>query len=493
MGLKNAKIFLLYGCNDENLVNNIYNYFKDNYCIKLHRVKIDIETEKSIKEYIKSISEIDYAILLVSDSFLTSENCINEFLKVLKDKKYENKIFPVASSTKIFSSTEITKSKNISEEKYRVLTSPNLYNTGKHKNKKDNKDTFLNIIADKNNSQNIDVKTRIVDKLKEKGFLKKFNIITVGEGLGDCFFIEISNDYWETVVMIDGRDGKGNSYKQVKEKIEEYQNKGQGIDYLIVTHIDSDHINGINNILQLDEMDARKAFEKTVIIYNYVTKPVVNYEHALKFEECIVDNIVIPTCKNNYIPYSCPCLKILSLKKRQYFDPREQQGYKDCAYLTLVHPSDKIEINDVYNDYIKKTSKEKKQPDQELVNRHSIAFLLEYGDVVVLFTGDSSIEIIKNKIHNLKNMEDRKINLIKIPHHGSKDNNTGLVEFAQVHECSKFLVTGEKKWNKKHPSSDLVEELVNGIGDNMHIYTNVELNIYEEKIFRDTEIDMMGD
>ena len=306
----------------------------------------------------------------------------------------------------------------------------------------------------------------------------------MGEGLGDCFFIELENDYCETIIMVDGRKGNGISYNRIEGQLEEYYKQNRKIDYLIVTHIDADHINGINRILKLPETNIiKKLFEKTIVIYNHVTRPVVNYGHAVIFEDLIKNYHVIPTCKKNYIPYSSPGLKILSYEKRQHFDPRDQENDMEYAYLTLLHPSDKWEIDQVHQDYLDKTSKSKVQPKAELVNLYSIAFLIEYRKKTVLFTGDGNIEILKNKISKLKNMcegaSHRKIDLIKMPHHGAKSNNIGLVEFAKNHQCGTFIVTGEKVWNHKHPSKELIVDLIKEFQTELEIYTNVQIDILQ--------------
>lgn len=323
--------------------------------------------------------------------------------------------------------------------------------------------------------------------------MKTFKISSIGEGLGDCFFIELQNDCWKTIIMVDGRKGDRDSFDDIKQKIIMYAN----IDYLIVTHIDYDHIQGVNKLFKLPATDIiRKAFEHTVIIYNYVTRAVINYGHAEMLEEFIRNNTVIPTCWKNYIPYSSPCLKLLSYEKRVKFDPKEQEDYANCAYLTLIHPNKK-EIKLVYQDYREKQKKGEKQPDAELVNQYSIAFLLEYGGKRVLFTGDCYMKELISKINQLKNMANEdsdyeKIHLIKMAHHGAKDNNLGLAEFAVNHKCSKFLVTGEKTWRGLHPEKTLLEELKDKFDKELTVYTNVDVVGYDDYLNTNDVLDMFG-
>ena len=101
--MKKVNIFLSYCWNDSNEADKIYDYFKNSQNIELHRDAIDIEKWGSIKEYMQSISNMDYAILLISDSYLKSANCMYEVLEVMRDRYYRDRIFPAVISSGIYS------------------------------------------------------------------------------------------------------------------------------------------------------------------------------------------------------------------------------------------------------------------------------------------------------------------------------------------------------------------------------------------------------
>lgn len=320
-----------------------------------------------------------------------------------------------------------------------------------------------------------------------------FNIRNVGTNHGDCFFIEIANEIWKSVIMVDGRKGDTESLEEIKEAVLEYEK----IDYLVITHIDEDHLNGARKLLREDSL-VKTIFERTVIIYNYVTKPVISYRQAEEFEELLLNYSVISTIQKNYIPYSSPCLKIISSEKRRELDPREQENAA-YAVMTLIHPQ-KNGIEAVYADYMKYCNR-KGKPDSELINRQSIVFLLEYQDKCALFTGDCEIEDVADEIEQLKNMRDekgnyRRIDVIKIPHHGAIKNNKGLAAFAQKHQCRKYLVTGNREWDNKHPSHELMTDIAKSVGGKIQVYTNVRITFSEEenvKIEDKNELKLMGE
>ena len=58
----------------------------------MHRDKIDIKNWGSIKEYMQSLNDMEYIILIISENYLKSSNCMYEVLETIRDRKYRNKI-----------------------------------------------------------------------------------------------------------------------------------------------------------------------------------------------------------------------------------------------------------------------------------------------------------------------------------------------------------------------------------------------------------------
>lgn len=100
--MKKFEIFLSYNWCDSDIADNIKNFFEKNTDINIHQDKIDIKKWSSIREYMQSIPEMDYTILLISDAYLKSSNCMYEVLEVMRDRKYKEKIFPVVIDKKIY-------------------------------------------------------------------------------------------------------------------------------------------------------------------------------------------------------------------------------------------------------------------------------------------------------------------------------------------------------------------------------------------------------
>lgn len=295
--------------------------------------------------------------------------------------------------------------------------------------------------------------------------------------------------------MIDGHKERQNekSFEWIKENISGYEK----IDYLIVTHIDDDHIGGILKLLELPENDkVSKKLKNTIFIYNSVTSSTINYEQARRLEKILSGRKVINTCKKDYSMYDGELLRILPYDKRVKFDPDDYENYKEFPVMTFIHPNDANDVEKVRDDYNRKIRSDGTigKPNHELVNQHSIVFLMEFMGKRVLLAGDAYIKDISEKVLNLKNIvglvndkkaqnskeeKCKKMDAIKIPHHGAAENNKGLSEFVKKCDCHRFIITGEKEWNEKHPAKSLLNELYDVFGKKLRIYTNIDMSKYQ--------------
>lgn len=184
MTSEQAEIFLSYCWKDEGTANNIAAVLGKVPQIHLHRDVLDIGTWGSIKEYMQSIPRMDYTILLISDAYLNSTNCMYEVLEVMRSRQYREKIFPAVVYTGIYK-PEIRAGyvkywQNECDKLKQALEGINPQNLGPLtedlKRKQDiaaNMAEFLGVVADMNNPAIDDVCMAIENKLKEKGILSE--------------------------------------------------------------------------------------------------------------------------------------------------------------------------------------------------------------------------------------------------------------------------------------------------------------------------------
>lgn len=179
---KPINMFISYCWEDENHAKEIEEHFK-NTIVHTHRDKIDIGIWKSIKEYMQSISDMDYAVLLISDRYLKSFNCMYEVLELMKDRNYKDKIFPAVIEAKIYNpigrASYVLYWQQQYEELDKQIRAINPVNLGKlpddikrAQNIASSVSEFLNIVSDMNNPNISDVSITIEEKLKEYGLLE---------------------------------------------------------------------------------------------------------------------------------------------------------------------------------------------------------------------------------------------------------------------------------------------------------------------------------
>ena len=157
------------------------------------------------------------------------------------------------------------------------------------------------------------------------------------------------------------------------------------IDYIILSHLDNDHIGGTVGLLK--KIKAKKVFVNTDIPTSQTAKELFEYLKEQKIPYEIV--------KNNSILY-------------------EEDGLKISAYLN-------------------------KSIDE---NENSIINLLEYNDFNALFMGDAGIA-------GFEVLPDKKINVLKLGHHGAKDTiNKEILD--KIKPKTVIISTGPNQYGHPH-------------------------------------------
>lgn len=93
-----SKQFISYCWADIDVADIIDADFKRIYGITLTRDQRDLEFKESIKKFMETLNEHDHVIMIISDNYLKSNNCMYEVLEVMRDRRYTNKIFCVILS-----------------------------------------------------------------------------------------------------------------------------------------------------------------------------------------------------------------------------------------------------------------------------------------------------------------------------------------------------------------------------------------------------------
>ena len=232
MGAAQAEVFLSYCWADSKIADEIYENLIQDGQINLHRDTLDIKKWESIKAYMQSIHQMDYMILLISEAYLKSSNCMYEVLEVMRDRKYKDKIFPAVIYTGIYDpliraglvkywQDELAKLK----EALRGIETQNLGPlTEDLKHRQDiaaNIAAFMGLVSDMNNPQMSNVADEIRKKLEEKGLLNPYNnkgekYKAQGENLFETLGIEVHQSKAQ-ITDLDINRFMVNSYSQIRE------------------------------------------------------------------------------------------------------------------------------------------------------------------------------------------------------------------------------------------------------------------------------------
>lgn len=89
---KGKRIFLSYCSKDEDLADIIDDKFSPYNNLKISRYTRDVAYKESFKEFMNSLREHDFVIMLISDFYLKSRACMFEVCELLKDNNYKEKI-----------------------------------------------------------------------------------------------------------------------------------------------------------------------------------------------------------------------------------------------------------------------------------------------------------------------------------------------------------------------------------------------------------------
>jgi len=91
---RKINIFISYSWSDKDIADQIE---KDLTLmgISITRDVRDVAYKQSLSKFMETIRDADFALILISDQYLKSRNCMNEVLHLLKERDYEEKLLPV--------------------------------------------------------------------------------------------------------------------------------------------------------------------------------------------------------------------------------------------------------------------------------------------------------------------------------------------------------------------------------------------------------------
>lgn len=239
-------------------------------------------------------------------------------------------------------------------------------------------------------------------------------IIKISSNNFKLYFIDVGQGDSALIVTPQGKniliDGGGNeNYDVGKNILLPYllDRKVTNLDYVIISHFDTDHVGGILTVLE--ELNVKKV----IIGKQYESSE--NYEKFLRI-----------------------------VKEKNLLVKQVQKG-------------DNINIEK--HIHIKVLFPEKEKKEENNINNNSLVFKLMYKDFSILFTGDIE-KIAEEQIVNLYSRNNiLKSTILKVAHHGSKTSS--IQEFLELVQPKIALIGVGKNNLYGHPNDDVIERLKN--------------------------------
>lgn len=319
---------------------------------------------------------------------------------------------------------------------------------------------------------------------------------------GDCILIEYGEDPNALHrILIDG--GTNDTYKRIKKRMETLSPHQRHFDLLVITHIDADHIAGILDLIEAEDLGITfadiwfngykhlgkpgvKGVEQGELLSDYLEKPHIHWNNAFHGKAVCFDKgktsspIELPGGMK--LTLLSPTKKALADLKPKWKKEAQKAGLFPKERLAYTEdldtaPSGVTGIARTVSLDIDSLAASKCDADTSLTNGSSIAFIAEYDDKKMLFSGDAYASILLDSIKShLPKCEPLYLDLFKIPHHGSDGNITK--KLLERIRCSSYLISTNGAYHK-HPDEAAIAKIIKFGGHKPDLYFNY-LSKYNE-------------
>lgn len=276
--------------------------------------------------------------------------------------------------------------------------------------------------------------------------LFKINILKAGSG--DSILITYADETGvPRNILIDGGTGQiyQKSLKAVMEKLEQ-------LDLVIVTHIDLDHIGGINKLLGSDHRSKiQKVYFNSAALLRKNDSTLVSISDGIKLTDYLsMHGIGIhhdpiyagsETVEHGLsIRFLSPTIEALTCLEKQWTEFEVEN-----TLISAITPNDDRCLSDIAQDPF-----EENKPLQDIANWSSLAFEIIYKGLRILFLGDAKDSVIVEslKANGFGMHNQYKVDYIKLSHHGSKYNTSH--EFLGIVDCNNFIFSTNGTHNHPH-------------------------------------------
>jgi hypothetical protein len=332
-----------------------------------------------------------------------------------------------------------------------------------------------------------------------------FTIEMLPAAHGDCLWLEYGPKKNPYRVLIDG--GRDYSYKHLATRLEErlgdLPKEKRAFELLVITHIDSDHIGGVLELLEANPLDITIR-DTWFNGYHHLPETPPDLLGPVQGERltdllvsgkrpwnAAVEGEALAIAKRDTFPVvklkGGLTLTLLSPTLQELHKLRPQWK-KEVLKAGLVPghpaegshdeedagPSDRLGGGDPDP---KRLARSEFREDTSKANGSSIALLAEYRGKRCLLAGDAFPSLLARSLETLaeqRRVETLPIDLLKVSHHGGKKNTSN--ELLQRIDCKRFLFSTDGS-SFDHPHDESVGRAIMAGGEGTTLYFNYRSDV----------------
>ena len=299
---------------------------------------------------------------------------------------------------------------------------------------------------------------------------------------GDSLLLEYGSG-WIKRILIDG--GRADTYSDIRQVLSDSVGAA-GLDLLVVTHIDQDHILGVLKLF--DDPDRVPIRDVWFNGFGHLTdSPFESF--GAKDGELLTTALLTQQVGWNrafgthpveigrpFTPLDHEATITVVSPDREQLEALVPNWTAECAKHGLIPGQDPEEppppgFESFGPIDVDELAAEAFEPDPSLPNRTSIGFLFEFDGVRILFTGDGDDKRLIESIRPVAEAEGGRLRLdaLKVAHHGSRKNLS--VDFLRLIECDTYLIStnGDRH---RHPDPVAIARILKHGGPDTQLVFN---------------------
>ena len=305
-------------------------------------------------------------------------------------------------------------------------------------------------------------------------------------GKGDAFIIKWKNISATKYLLVDS--GIPNTYFSIKEYVRAFGNPHA----IIVTHVDWDHISGMDRLFADESISSKSEILTFVNTPELILFPPKDDKVALEHGKVFLSTLnkhdvkhyglYLGSNKDNTIEISglkltviSPPSSVLQKLMSEWSPEMILQKHNDESQILNMVSNDKEPIFRSYEDIVNEEEKPHSW-ESDLINATSIAFIADDGIHKVLMLGDSLPELIYEELCRLGYSENNKlsVDLVKISHHGCRNNTSKSL--LKLIDCKKYLISTNGSGPYYHPHRETIVRIAEFGRENKDKQIEVFLN-----------------